>query len=171
MHECDHCSLGRKMERFLIAASKRSVQSPKKENVGTSERTEGENSSIAQSPWSAQTRLTDRCAIETQTDLFMFLITTNAVLHGSGSIDVHRRSAGIKILLSNHLNKERSLSTPTASQREVHSVPAVSFLRVEFYVVFKIATPQNIHLSGVGKQTLSYQRPRPSLRCSQLPCF
>lgn len=82
---------------------------------------------------------------------------------------VHRRSAGIKTLLSNHLNKERSLSTPTASQREVHSVPAASFLQVEFYVVFKIATPKTIRLSGVGKQTLSYQRPRPSLRCSQFP--
>lgn len=82
---------------------------------------------------------------------------------------VHRRSAVIKTLLSNHLNKERSPSTPTASQREVHSVPAVSLLQVEFNVVFKIATPKNIHLSGVGKQTLSYQRPRPSLRCSQFP--
>lgn len=70
------------MERFLIAASKRSVQSLKKENVGTSEPTEGENSSKAQSPGSAQTQLTDRCGIETQADLFMSLITTHALLHG-----------------------------------------------------------------------------------------
>lgn len=42
------------------------------------------------------------------------------------------RSAVIKTLMSNHLNKERSLNTPTASQREVHGIPAVSFLQLEF---------------------------------------